>query len=71
MSTTTLDEWDVSPKDLATMLKISVRTVWGWNAAGTAPRFIRVGKHVRYSRRSVEEWIAAKAEGREAVSDAA
>lgn len=66
MSTAAIDdEWDVSPADLAKKLKVSVRTVWGWNAAGTSPEFIRCGKHVRYSRSSVQKWIEdAKAKAR-------
>jgi excisionase family DNA binding protein len=60
---TPVKPWDLSPSDLATMLNVPIRTVWGWNAAGTGPRFIRVGRHVRYSRTSVQEWIDARAEG--------
>lgn len=71
MSMPLADDWDVSPSDLAAMLNVPVRTVWGWNAAGTSPRFIRVGRHVRYSRESVRAWIARKAEGGNAVADVA
>lgn len=52
------DEW-LEPADLAAGLGVDIRTVYRWNAAGTGPTFVRCGKHVRYARSAVEEWLAA------------
>ncbi len=52
-------EW-VSAEQLAQEFGVPLRSVYGWNAKGTGPRRIRVGRHVRYSRDDVEAWIAAQ-----------
>lgn len=43
--------------DLASMLKISVRTVWRLSDAGEIPGKLRIGKSVRWSRRIVDSWF--------------
>lgn len=58
-----LGEEYLKPEELADGLKVSVRTVYEWNAAGTGPRFTRVGKHVRYARCDVQDWLSARSEG--------
>lgn len=45
---------------LAELLGIPVRTLSKWNSTGTGPRFIRMGKHVRYHRADVEAWLNAR-----------
>ncbi|MEP7022622.1 MAG: helix-turn-helix domain-containing protein [Actinomycetota bacterium] len=49
-------EW-VTPQELADELKIPVNTIYGWHAKGTAPRGVRIGKHIRYRRRDVAAWL--------------
>ena len=44
--------------EAAQILKISVRTLERRRATGTGPRFIRVGRLVRYRAGDLEEWIA-------------
>jgi excisionase family DNA binding protein len=46
--------------ELADWLKIPVNTVYWLNTNGQGPRYARFGRAVRYRRRDVETWIAAK-----------
>jgi excisionase family DNA binding protein len=45
-------------REAAQILKISVRTLERHRAAGTGPRFLRLGRLVRYRASDLEEWIA-------------
>ena len=56
-----LDEL-LSPQDLAGYLDVPVKTVYGWRHRGLGPAGFRVGRHVRYRRSDVEEWISAQLE---------
>jgi hypothetical protein len=47
----------LSPADLAALLGIPVQTVYQWRCQRTGPVGFRVGKHVRYDPRTVQEWI--------------
>lgn len=47
--------------DLADWLQVPVSTVYQWNHKSTGPRFVRVGKHVRYRRADVEAWLDQQA----------
>lgn len=55
----------LSPQQLADYLGVPVRTVYAWNHQGTGPTPIRVGKHVRYRRESVEAFLAANTASKE------
>lgn len=50
-------EW-LSIEQLASELGVPLATVHAWNYKGTAPRRVRVGKHVRYRREDVDRWLA-------------
>jgi hypothetical protein len=39
------------------LLGIPVQTVYQWRCQRTGPVGFRVGKHVRYDPRAVQEWI--------------
>lgn len=56
-----MSETYISPAELATMLDIPEQTIYGWNSKGTGPRFVKVGRHCRYSRSSVDAWLEAHA----------
>lgn len=54
---------DVSPLDelwteneAAAFLKLSTRTLQAWRVGGGGPPFEKLGRAVRYSKRSVIEW---------------
>lgn len=60
LSESTLDtgEW-LTTEELAKLLKVPVPTVRAWRHAGSGPEGVRLGRHVRYRRSNVVDWIAA------------
>jgi predicted DNA-binding transcriptional regulator AlpA len=50
----------LKPEDLAAEVQVPVKTVYVWNLKGTGPRVTRIGKHVRYSRVDVDDWLASR-----------
>ena len=51
-----LDEL-LSPQDLADYLDVPLNTIYRWRHRGGGPTAFRVGKHLRYRRNDVEQWI--------------
>lgn len=45
---------------LAERLQVSVNMIYRWNSDGTGPKYMRIGKHVRYRVRDVEAWERSK-----------
>lgn len=41
----------------AKLLAVSTRTMEGWRCRGGGPRFVRVGRRVRYRLVDLQEWI--------------
>jgi excisionase family DNA binding protein len=54
----------LGPTDLAAREGVPLSTVYKWNAEGTGPRYMRIGKHVRYRLEDVEAWEAQQVAGR-------
>jgi len=50
-------QW-LTPEELAEELNVPMKTLYVWNHKRKGPAFTRVGKHVRYSRTAVDEWLA-------------
>lgn len=48
------------PRELSELLGVPVGTLANWRSARTGPPFVKVGRHVRYRRGDVDEWIAAR-----------
>ena len=46
----------LSPTELAYREGVPLETVYGWNKTRTGPRFMRVGRHVRYRLADVIAW---------------
>lgn len=42
---------------------IPVRTLAQWRHKGSGPRWVRVGKHVRYRPSDLEAWVDAQTSG--------
>ena len=59
MDTTTPPEL-LAPDALAHELKIPERTLSQWRYLNRGPRYVRVGKYVRYDRRDVAAWLTAQ-----------
>ena len=47
-------------REVAEALGVSERSVWRWSATGVLPPGIKIGSAVRWSRRSIEEWLAKR-----------
>lgn len=50
----------VSPAGLAAQLDVPVGTLRQWRYTGTGPKYIRVGRHVRYRQSDIDAWLAAQ-----------
>ena len=46
--------------ELSEMLGIPVDTLYGWRHRGEGPQGYRIGRHVRYRRSAVEDWLEAR-----------
>ena len=46
-----------TPTELAKRLKVSPRTLQDWRSTGRGPKWIRVGKVVRYRARDIQFWL--------------
>jgi excisionase family DNA binding protein len=51
-------------EELAEYLDVPVATVRTWRANKTGPRGIRVGRHVRYRRADIEDWLELRSDPR-------
>jgi excisionase family DNA binding protein len=49
-------------EELAEYLDVPVATVRTWRANKTGPRGVRVGRHVRYRRADVEDWLELRSD---------
>lgn len=49
-------ETHLTIKDLAEREGVPVATVYRWNSDGTGPRYLKVGRHVRYRLADVLAW---------------
>jgi excisionase family DNA binding protein len=50
-----------SPKELAEMLGIPIKSLYRWNYLRTGPLPLRVGRHVRYRLNDVNDWLEERA----------
>lgn len=59
-------EW-LSPADLASELHVPRQTVYRWRMEGKGPRGHTIGRHVRFSRDSINAWLEQQADPRGAA----
>jgi excisionase family DNA binding protein len=57
----------MSPDDLSEYLGVPVQTVYRWRHHGTGPAGMRVSRHVRYRRSTVDAWLDSQADPRPAA----
>lgn len=50
----------MTARELATLLRVSTRTLWRLRSAGALPQPVRFGGTVRWRHDEVRAWIAAK-----------
>lgn len=53
----------LSPMQLAEREGVPIQTVYGWNSDGSGPRYLRIGRHVRYRLADVEAWEESRCVG--------
>jgi excisionase family DNA binding protein len=53
---------------LSGILDVPVGTLANWRYQGKGPRFVKVGRHVRYRRSDVEAWLELHVRDSTAVS---
>lgn len=47
----------LTPQDLAEYLGVPLKTLYAWRYRNQGPTALRVGRHLRYRRSDVEQWI--------------
>jgi len=55
-----MDEKLLNTKELASYLGVAVSTLLLYRAEGTGPRYIKMGRLVRYRASDVEAWLAER-----------
>jgi predicted DNA-binding transcriptional regulator AlpA len=49
-----------TPDQVADRYQVSEATLKEWRYKGTGPEYVRLGRHVRYPARALEEWEAKR-----------
>jgi excisionase family DNA binding protein len=47
----------LTPTEVAILLNIPMKSLYQWRYQGTGPPCHKIGRHLRYRRRDVEEWF--------------
>lgn len=50
------EEKHLSPAELAEREDVPLETVYGWNKTRSGPRYMKIGRHVRYRVADVIAW---------------
>lgn len=59
-----MSEQLLTTEEVAEYLAVPVRTIYRWRAHGTAPVGYRVGKHIRFRREDVDQWLTQQRDDR-------
>jgi predicted DNA-binding transcriptional regulator AlpA len=54
--------------EVAAALRVSVACIRRWRLAGIGPKFVKVGRSVRYRAADLERWLAERPSGGEHVA---
>jgi predicted DNA-binding transcriptional regulator AlpA len=46
----------LSPQDLADRYGVPLETVYGWNKTRSGPKYLKIGRHVRYRMSDIIAW---------------
>jgi predicted DNA-binding transcriptional regulator AlpA len=60
----------LSPEQVAERFQLSPHTLKEWRYKGVGPKYVRLGKHVRYPAAALEAWEAERARAQEATRPA-
>jgi len=55
----------LSVAELAAYLRVPVATIYRWRYQHQGPTGYRIGRHVRYRTRDIEQWLETQRDGRE------
>lgn len=58
-----MSEKHLTPQEFAERVGVPLNTVFQWNSRGGGPRYLKVGRHVRYRLVDVEAWEAERLVG--------
>ena len=61
------DDTYLLPHEVSEELRIPEQTLANWRWRGIGPRFLKIGKHVRYRRSDLNEWLAGQTRGGDAA----
>ncbi|SDO49026.1 DNA binding domain-containing protein, excisionase family [Nakamurella panacisegetis] len=50
--------------ELSALVGIPQQTFYRWRTDGRGPRAIKIGKHLRYRRSDIDEWLESQADQR-------
>jgi len=53
----------LSAKEVASMLSVTERTLRAWRDAGSGPKWVKVGKVIRYQVKDLLAWLEAQPGG--------
>jgi excisionase family DNA binding protein len=57
---TYMDQTLLTTEQVADLLQVPAASVKKWRSMRVGPQALRIGRHIRYSRRAVEEWATAQ-----------
>jgi excisionase family DNA binding protein len=60
----TLDADLITIDELKRLLNVSTRTIRSWDRKGLLPARTRHGRHLKYSRVAINEWLAGPGRGK-------
>ena len=52
----------LTAQDVADYLGVPLATLYQWRTKGTAPRAVKVGRHIRFRQEDVEAWCERNAD---------
>lgn len=50
----------MTPEELSIYIGIPVATLYQWRYRGEGPPAAKVGRHLRYQRRDVDDWLTSR-----------
>ena len=50
----------LTPDQVSEMLGVPVATIYRWRLTGYGPKAIKIGKHLRWRRATLDAWLAAQ-----------
>lgn len=55
-----IEDYCMTPKDVAQRLKVAQRTLQGWRDRKIGPSYLIFQRQIRYSKSSLERWLLSK-----------